>query len=125
MRKDVFNRHNEIRKARGVELFRNPRNAAGVAQTVEPGGYGGAETGFLCIFDRQPRRPWFEKAVEALLFLQDWVLLSPGVSQIRDLEEILAYLDGWKDGRHNLNYKTDGVVIKWMISKCRKQSAIP
>ncbi|HHZ11884.1 MAG TPA: NAD-dependent DNA ligase LigA, partial [Acholeplasmataceae bacterium] len=29
MRKDVFERHNRLRKERGEELFRNPRNAAG------------------------------------------------------------------------------------------------
>lgn len=114
MRKDVFNRHNEIRKARGVELFRNPRNAAGGSlRQLNPAVTEERKLDFFAYSIVNPAVHGLKKQSEALLFLQELgFVVNPNYLKTRDLEEILAYLDGWKDGRHDLNYETDGVVIK-------------
>lgn len=114
MRKDVFERHNRLRKERGEELFRNPRNAAGGSlRQLNPAVTEERELDFFAYTVVNPANYGLRSQAEALQFLKDLGFeVNPNFEHCRRVEEVLAYLEKWKDARRDLNYETDGVVIK-------------
>ena len=113
---------NAERSARGEALFANPRNAcAGTLRQLDPrvvaarrldffaytlhlpDGWqsGGADPGW-------PRTQW-----ESLQWLQAaGFKVNPNAALLPDLEAVEGFFDQWEEGRRQLPYATDGVVVK-------------
>ncbi|WP_211653595.1 NAD-dependent DNA ligase LigA [Planococcus alpniumensis] len=115
MPKKSFHALNEDREERGEELFANPRNAAaGSLRQLDSKiaakrnldvfiyGIGGdGETYGLNNHD------------ESLQYLTDLGFKTNGERKVcRSVEEVLAYIEQWTDGRNKLSYEIDGIVIK-------------
>lgn len=115
MPKKSFHALNEQRVERGEELFANPRNAAaGSLRQLDSKiaakrnldvfiyGIGGdGETYGLNDHD------------ESLQYLTDLGFKTNGERKVcRSVEEVLVYIEQWTDGRNELSYEIDGIVIK-------------
>lgn len=115
MPKKSFLALNEQRVERGEELFANPRNAAaGSLRQLDSKiaakrnldvfiyGIGGdGETYGLNDHD------------ESLQYLTDLGFKTNSERKVcRSVEEVLAYIEQWTDGRNELSYEIDGIVIK-------------
>jgi DNA ligase (NAD+) len=109
-----FESINREREEAGEEAYANPRNvAAGTMKNKDPRVV--AERG-LDIFlysiahvdGAAPRTQW-----DALGQLRDWGLRTNPASRLcRGLDEVLAYVAEWQEGRDALEYQIDGVVVK-------------
>jgi len=112
--KKEFERINERREENGLQVFANPRNAAaGSLRQIDPRKtasrnlnvflYGAANTDALPIEDQ----------VSLIGLLKDLGLrVNPNIKKVRGFDGIKAYCDEWKEKRLELQYETDGVVIK-------------
>jgi DNA ligase (NAD+) len=111
MPRSAFLALNARRQAEGQPLFANPRNAgAGSLRQLDPRVT--AERG-LRLFCYQilvgPRLDQWE----ALQALRRWGFpVNPHGRLCADVEEALAYCESWRDRRQELDYATDGLVVK-------------
>lgn len=114
MRRDVFERHNKERTKNGEEPFKNPRNAAGGSlRQLDPKITAARELDFFAFSIVDPETYGIMNQFDALKFMEQLGFeVNPHYQHFKKIDEVLAYLDYWKDERHNLNYETDGVVIK-------------
>lgn len=114
MRRDVFERHNKERTKNGEEPFKNPRNAAGGSlRQLDPKITAARELDFFAFSIVDPETYGIMNQFDALKFMEQLGFeVNPHYQHLKKIDEVLAYLDYWKDERHNLNYETDGVVIK-------------
>ena len=115
MPKESFRLLNEEREARGEELYANPRNTgAGSVRQLDPRrtasrnleiyvyGLGRTDNGSM------PDNHW-----DTLLqFKKMGFKINPHNTICRNLEEVEELYDHWLDGRHQLPYGTDGLVVK-------------
>jgi DNA ligase (NAD+) len=117
-----FERLNREREEQGEPLFANARNAAaGTMRTLDPalvatrglGAFvyqlvlpaGGAEAG--------EEAPAFGTHAEVLNELRTWGLpVEPHWRRCRGIDEVVAVTREWAEGRHQLPFETDGVVVK-------------
>ncbi len=114
MKKSVFNYLNDIRKEKSEELFKNPRNAAGGSlRQLNPKI---TEERKLDIFNYtivNPEKYGLHNQYEALKFLEkNGFSVNPNYELCNDINEVIKYIEKWKDTRKELDYETDGVVIK-------------
>ena len=114
MKKSVFNYLNDIRKEKSEELFKNPRNAAGGSlRQLNPKI---TEERKLDIFNYtivNPEKYGLHNQYEALKFLEkNGFSVNPNYELSNDINEVIKYIEKWKDTRKELDYETDGVVIK-------------
>ena len=114
MKKSVFNYLNDIRKEKSEELFKNPRNAAGGSlRQLNPKI---TEERKLDIFNYtivNPEKYGLYNQYEALKFLEkNGFSVNPNYELCNDINEVIKYIEKWKDTRKELDYETDGVVIK-------------
>ncbi|MDD2492450.1 MAG: NAD-dependent DNA ligase LigA [Bacilli bacterium] len=114
MSKDVFNRLNYERQVAGEEPFKNPRNAAGGSLRQLDSSITVQRQ--LDIFNYtvvDGYKYGMKSQSEALLFLQELGFsINPNYQYCHNIDEVIAYLNQWKEERKKLNYETDGVVIK-------------
>ena len=112
MPKPAFAQLNERLDEAGKPRYANPRNAAaGAVRQLDPRitASRGLQTFMYQLDPAEPARSQDEvlSTLEELGFR-----VNPHRRRVDDLEGILAYLDKWRDRRHELDYETDGVVIK-------------
>lgn len=114
MTKDVFHIINEERAKRGEEIFRNPRNAAG-----------GSLRQLDSEITRQRRLRIFNYIIvnpenyglsgqgEVLKYLEELgFTVNPYYRICPDIDAVIGFIAEWEERRHELDYDTDGVVIK-------------
>jgi len=112
MPKRVFAALNARLEEAGKTPYANPRSAAaGGVRQLDPG-----------ITAQRALRVWMYQVdsaeparsqVEVLDRLQSLGFpVNPHRRAVHSIDEILAFLDDWRDRRHDLDYETDGVVIK-------------
>src|SRR5687767_4789817 len=109
-----FMRMNEEREAEGEPLFANPRNAAaGTMRNLDPALVARRR---LSAFTYQlvapgPRGPL--RHCEMLTAMREWGLpVEPHFRLCNGIEEVLAFCREWADQRLELEFDTDGVVVK-------------
>jgi DNA ligase (NAD+) len=109
-----FDAINREREAAGEELYANPRNvAAGTMKNLDPRLVAGRGMDIYLysiahLKGRRPRGQW-----EALRKLREWGLKTNPTSELcHGLDEVLGYLEKWRDKRDSLEYEIDGVVVK-------------
>jgi len=112
--KDEFEKINMQREEEGLPTFANPRNAAaGSLRQIDPKMtaerklniflYGAATNPSLNI----------DNQFELLSFLKDIGLrVNPNIRKATGFEQIKGYIENWRDNRRDLQYETDGIVIK-------------
>ena len=114
MSRTTFNRLNEERSKKGEDLFKNCRNATG--GSLRQLDYKVTKSRDLDAFDYtlvNPEKYGIKTQIEALEFMKSLGFsVNPHYRLCKDYKEILEYLDEWKDKRNELDYDTDGVVIK-------------
>ena len=109
-----FEAINREREESEEEPFANPRNAAAGtmksldARVVAKRGLDVFLYSIAHIKGASPRSQW-----EALEALRSWGLrTNPGSRRCQGLDEVLAFIEEWRDKRARLEYEIDGVVIK-------------
>lgn len=114
MKRDVFSSLNEIRKASGEEEFKNPRNAAGGSLRQLDASI--TEKRNLDMFSYtvvNPNQYGINTQYDALKFLEQLGFsVNPEYRKFNNIEEVIEFIENFKDKRIDLNYETDGVVIK-------------
>ena len=105
---------NAEREQRGEALFANPRNAcAGTLRQLDPKVVAARRLDFFAYTlhlpgDAQPPGQW-----AALEWLNSaGFRVNPNRERCEDLAAIQRFCDHWEQGRHDLPYATDGVVVK-------------
>ena len=105
---------NAEREQRGEALFANPRNAcAGTLRQLDPKVVAARRLDFFAYTlhlpgDAQPPGQW--SALEWLN--RAGFRVNPNRELCGDLAAIQRFCDHWEQGRHDLPYATDGVVVK-------------
>ena len=114
MQKDVFNELNLIREKDNKPLFMNPRNAAGGSLRQL-----NAEITRERKLDQfaytlvNPEKYNIYKQSEVMEFLKELGFnVNPHYKLCRNIEEVIQYIESFNEKRKELNYATDGIVIK-------------
>ena len=106
-----FEATNKERAERREPLFANPRNAAaGAVRQLDPGAT--AERN-LAMFAYSAAGLDVRSQAELLTRLRDLgIRTNPHWKKATDVDAVLAFVNEWKEKRHDLDYGTDGVVVK-------------
>jgi DNA ligase (NAD+) len=112
MARTEFERINKLRDESGLNLFANPRNAtAGSLKLLDP-----AETAKrgLDLFVYWVRADGAQRAhAENLEQLRYWGFkVEPHFAVFDTMDALIKHLDEWQNKRNELDYETDGMVIK-------------
>jgi DNA ligase (NAD+) len=107
-----FERMNREREEAGEPLFANPRNAAaGTMRNLDPRQVAQRRLGcrtYQVVGTRE-----LATHTETLKALQRWGLpVEPHWEALVGVEALVAWCAHWQDRRHDLDFETDGVVIK-------------
>lgn len=110
----VFEQLNAKRLQLGEEPFKNPRNACGGSlRQLDPEITRQRTLDVFCYTLVNPQAYNITTQVGVLEFLKAKGLpINPHYRHCLTIEEVLDYLDTWKEKRKSLPYETDGVVIK-------------
>ena len=114
MKKTVFDSLNESRISNNEEPFKNPRNAAGGSlRQLDPNITKERELDLFVYTLVNPEKYGIKTQLEALEYFQKLGFeVNPYYRLCNDIEEVIKYIEEWKDKRKELNYETDGAVIK-------------
>lgn len=114
MPRTAFERLNGERKVRGESVFANPRNAAaGSLRQLDPK-LAAERTLDLFVYElgHIEERP-FSTHTESLQFLEELGFkVNPARKTVATVEEILQFIQEWREKRPGLPYEIDGIVIK-------------
>jgi DNA ligase (NAD+) len=107
-----FERINAARDQDGLNLFANPRNAtAGSLKLLDPAETARRGLDLFAYWVRTDGDP--RPHAENLALLKQWGFkVEPHFAVFRDMDALIAHLDAWERKRHELDYETDGMVIK-------------
>jgi DNA ligase (NAD+) len=111
---NTFAEINADRESRGEALFANPRNAcAGTLRQLDPKVVAARRLDFFAYTLHLPAQAQPSSQWDALAWLEDaGFRVNPNRALCADLAEINRFSDHWEQGRHDLPYATDGVVVK-------------
>lgn len=113
MYKDDFDQLNKEREQAGQPLFANPRNtAAGTMRQLDPRLVAERKLKFhaydIAVYpETLATHEEVYKTLKALGFK-----INPNASKFDSTEKLLEFIKKWDEKRHDLQYNTDGVVIK-------------
>ena len=114
MKRSVLERLNKERKEKGLDLFKNCRNTAGGSlRQLDPNITRERELSNFCYTLVNPEKYNIHTQTDALQFMENHgFAINKNYKLCNSVEEIIEYLEYWKEERNNLDYDTDGVVIK-------------
>jgi len=112
MPRGAFAELNEQLEQAGKPLYANARNtAAGTLRQKDPGVTAGRKLSVWCyqLVGAQGLASHWEslELVKRLGFP-----VNPNIRRVEGLDDVIAYVEEWGEARHNLDYETDGIVIK-------------
>ena len=112
--RSVFDELNRERRDSGEREFANPRNAAaGAIRLLDPRQASRRRLGVWCYQLARADGHEEDSHVAALEWLGGLGFpISPGLELCRGITQVEAYIEGWEEKRHDLDYDTDGIVIK-------------
>ena len=107
----AFEATNRERAERGEPTFANPRNtAAGAVRQLDPAATAKRN---LAFFAYSAAGLAVGGQADLLTRLRDLgIRTNPHWKRAKDIDAALAFVTEWKDKRHDLEYGTDGVVVK-------------
>ena len=107
----AFDATNKERADRGEALFANPRNAAaGAVRQLDPSATSKRNLAMWSYSAAGLEVTSQHDLLERLRALG--VRTNPHWTRAKDVDEALAFIESWKEKRHDLDYGTDGVVVK-------------
>ena len=115
MPKKAFEKLNEKQKSDGGKLFANPRNAAaGSLRQLDPSITKSRELSMFAYYGRLDSKEFVINSHSQMLeFLKKMGFnTNPSFMVCKNVKEDIEYCKYWDDKRHDLDYATDGVVIK-------------
>mgnify|MGYP003299255633 CR=1 FL=1 len=114
MTKHVFEELNEQRRINNIQLFANPRNAAGGSlRQLDPLVTKERKLDQFSYTLVNPEKYGIKTQVETLQFLSELGFsVNNHYRHVSDIEGVIEYLEEYKEKRKTLDYETDGVVIK-------------
>ena len=112
--RSVFDKINRERRSAGEREFANPRNAAaGSIRLLDSREAARRRLGLWCYQVVQTDDDALQSHTAALTWLVDLGFpVSPGYKKCSGLDEVEAFIETWQEKRHDLDYDTDGIVIK-------------
>ena len=112
--RSVFDDLNRDRRAEGEREFANPRNAAaGAIRLLDPREASRRHLGVWCYQLARSDGHEEDSHVAALEWLGDLGFpVSPGLELCSGIAEVEAFIERWEARRKDLDYDTDGIVIK-------------
>lgn len=115
MPKKAFERLNQIREQNGESVFANPRNAAaGSLRQLDPK-LAAERTLDIFLYSLEPIEgtPHFQTHSETLEYLKkQGFKVNPEYQKANSMEDVLSYIEHWRENRQTLDYEIDGIVIK-------------
>jgi DNA ligase (NAD+) len=110
----AFDDHNKKRKEQGLELFANPRNAtAGSLKRLDSREIAGRGLAFIAHGFGEIVGATFATASELFSALKRLgIPVSPHATICKNIEAVTRLIDKWDAERRELDYETDGLVIK-------------
>lgn len=114
MKKDVFNYLNEIRSKEGLQLFANPRNAAGGSlRQLDANITKERQLDQFSYTLVNPSNYDIHRQSDVMEYLKGLGFsINPHYRLCNNIEEVIDYIEEYKDKRKTLAYETDGIVIK-------------
>jgi DNA ligase (NAD+) len=117
MPKAEFARINAEREEAGLPTYANPRNSGAGSLRQQDATVTAARRlsswSYQLLEDGPDGRPTVESQSDALARLADLGFpVNPDRSEGLDIEGVVAFLEKWREKRHELPYETDGVVVK-------------
>ena len=114
MLRSVLEELNQERTNKGLDLFKNCRNAAGGSlRQLDPNVTKQRKLNTFSYTLVNPEKYNINTQIDALEFMkQCGFTVNTNYKHCKNVDEIIEYLEYWKDNRKNLDYDTDGVVIK-------------
>ncbi len=105
---------NRERRRAGEREFANPRNAAaGAIRLLDPREASRRRLGLWCYQVARAEGLDVDSHVASLEWLRDLGFpVSPGLERCSGLGEVEAFIDRWETRRRDLDYDTDGIVVK-------------
>ena len=122
--RSVFEELNRERREAGEREFANPRNAAaGAIRLLDSREAARRRLGLWCYQVARSEGHDEDSHVASLEWLRGLGFpVSPGLTLCSDLEEVQGFIDGWEKQRHDLDYDTDGIVVK--VDSAAEQAAL-
>ncbi len=114
MPKRSFERMNRLREENGEETFANPRNAAaGSLRQLDPKIAAKRNLDIFVYSLADPEGTGIESHSEALDYLDGLGFrTNPERQACANIDEVIAYVEGWHEKRPDLPYEIDGIVVK-------------
>jgi DNA ligase (NAD+) len=112
--RSVLDELNRERRESGEREFANPRNAAaGAIRLLDSREASRRRLGLWCYQVARTEGIEEDSHVASLEWLRGLGFpVSPGLALCPGLGEVEVFIDGWDKRRHDLDYDTDGVVVK-------------
>ena len=112
--RSVLDELNRERRNEGRREFANPRNAAaGAIRLLDPREASRRRLGLWCYQVARIEGRKEESHVASLEWLSELGFpVSPGLERCVGLAEVENFIDRWEQRRHDLDYDTDGIVVK-------------
>jgi DNA ligase (NAD+) len=112
--KDEFEKINMQREEEGLATFANPRNAAaGSLRQIDPKMTAERKLNIFLYGAAINPNLNIDNQFELLSFLKNIGLrVNPNIRKVTGFEQIKEYIENWRDRRRDLQYETDGIVIK-------------
>ena len=124
MPKSSFEKLNEENLANGEKIFANPRNAAsGSIRQLDSKITAKRDLSvfiYSSVFENLPDAP--KTHYENMMYLKKLGFkINPNIRLCKDMKEGIQYLKDWDSARFDLDYATDGVVIKVNDIACQNE----
>lgn len=124
MPKTSFEKLNEENLAKGEKIFANPRNAAsGSIRQLDSKITAKRDLSvfiYSSVFENLPNAP--KTHYENMIYLKKLGFkINPNIRLCKDMKEGIKYLEDWDTKRFDLDYATDGVVIKVNDIACQNE----
>lgn len=110
----AFDKFNAERETRGEPVFANPRNAtAGTLKLLDSRIVGQRRLAFVAHGFGQVEPLEVHTQHELFDRFRQWgIPVSPFMLRVANIEEVIAQIHVWEQKRHELDYATDGLVVK-------------
>ncbi len=114
MYKNDFARLNQQRQKKGLEIFANPRNlAAGTMRQLDSKLVAARPLNFHAYDLLRSDSQEIPDNHTCYQYLKDLgFIVNPQSKKLDSTNEVLAYAKAWEEKRHDLEFNTDGMVIK-------------
>ncbi len=124
MPRSVFRELNRRRRAEGEPEFANPRNAtAGSIRLLDPREAGRRRLAVWCYQVARIEGRSLARHSEAMELLNELGFpVNPGFEVCSTLDGVVDFVERWRERRHELDFETDGVVVK--VDRLDEQHAL-